>query len=122
MNKLNKVKNDFKIVEFNDKKLYSLKIKNNNINVYDEYLLENMIDNNFNKRYKELLYLTMSINESDDANPSDGELLLLKIEELNNYIINKYSKILDKKTLNKYLKMINILKEKVIIPKKRKVR
>jgi len=60
----------------------------------------------------------MNITEDDDSSESDTELALLKIENLKNLIISKYSKYLSKNLLNKYLKMLILLEEKLYVPKK----
>lgn len=116
---LKKVNNDFEIVELNEKEIYTINKNNEKISIYDNDLLEKILDNNFNKKYKELLYLCMSIIEDEESTDTDTELALLKIEDLKNYIINHYSKYINKHLLNKYLKMIMILEGKLNMPKKR---
>lgn len=116
---LKKVNNDFEIVELNEKEIYTINKNSEKISIYDNDLLEKILDNNFNKKYKELLYLCMSIIEDEESTDTDTELALLKIEDLKNYIINHYSKFINNHLLNKYLKMIMILEGKLNLPKKR---
>ena len=116
---LKKVNNDFEIVELNEKEIYTINKNSEKISIYDNDLLEKILDNNFNKKYKELLYLCMSIIEDEESTDTDTELALLKIEDLKNYIINHYSKYINNYLLNKYLKMIMILEGKLNLPKKR---
>ena len=116
---LKKVNNDFEILELNEKEIYTINKKSEKISIYDNDLFEKVIDNNFNKKYKELLYLCMSINEDEESTDTDTELALLKIEDLKNYIISRYSKSISNHLLNKYLKMIMILEGKLNMPKKR---
>lgn len=119
MKELKKVSNTFEIIENNEEVLYTINKKNNKICVYNKDLLENIIDKNFNKKYKELLYLVMTINDDEDSSDSDTELALLKIEDLKNYILSHYQKYIGKDLLNKYLKMMMILEGKLLAPKKK---
>jgi len=118
MNSLKKVSSEFEIVEFNVKKSFSIKNKEEKITIYDENLILELIDKKFNKEYKKLLYIIMDINNSDDATESDGLLVRDKIDELKNIILSKYSKHISKEMLNRYLKMILILEEKLVIPER----
>lgn len=122
MKNLTKIKNEFEIVEIEEEKLFSINKKNEKIIIYNKDILEKIIDENFNKKYRELLYLTMTITEDEDSNESDCELALLKIENLRNYILSHYSKFLNKSLLNKYLKMLLILEQKLNVPRKRRGR
>lgn len=118
MNSLKKVSSEFEIIEFDDKKSFSIKNKEEKITIYDDGLATELIDKKFNIEYKKLLYIIMDINNSDDSTESDGLLVRDKIDELKNVIINKYSKYISKELLNKYIKMIMILEEKLVIPEK----
>ena len=118
MNSLKKVSSEFEIIEFDDKKSFSIKNKEEKITIYDEALATELIDKKFNTEYKKLLYIIMDINNSDDSTESDGLLVRDKIDELKNVILNKYSKYIGKELLNKYIKMIMILEEKLVIPEK----
>ena len=112
MNSLNKVKNEFEIIEIKEEKIFAINKKDEKIIIYNKEILERIIDKNFNKKYRELLCLTMSIIEDEDSTESDTELALLKIEDLKNYILSHYSKCLSKELLNKYLKMLMLLGQK----------
>lgn len=119
MSNIKKVKNEFEILELEDKELFSIKNKEEIIKVYDQELLEKIIDNTFNKKYRKLLYLIMSVNEDEDSTDTDAELALLKIEDLKKYIMLHYSELISKRLLNKYLKMLMILENKIEFNKKR---
>lgn len=112
-NKIKKVYKEFEIVENDEKSLFTLNTKGNKIKIYDEDILENVIDNRFNKKYRELLYLVMSINEDEDSTESDEELALIKIEDFKTSIIEKYFKYISKGKLNKYMQMLIMLEEKI---------
>ena len=99
--------------------MFSIKNKEEIIKVYDQELLEKIIDNTFNKKYRKLLYLIMSVNEDEDSTDTDAELALLKIEDLKKYIMLHYSELISKRLLNKYLKMLMILENKIEFNKKR---
>ena len=118
MNSLKKVSSEFEIIEFDDKKSFSIKNKEEKITIYDDDLVTELIDKKFNTEYKKLLYIIMDINNSDDSTESDGLLVRDKIDELKNVILNKYSNYISKELLNKYIKMIMILEEKLVIPEK----
>lgn len=118
MNSLKKVSCEFEIIEFDDKKSFSIKNKEEKITIYDKALATELIDKKFNTEYKKLLYIIMDINNSDDSTESDGLLVRDKIDELKNVILNKYSKYISKELLNRYIKMIMILEEKLVIPEK----
>lgn len=117
-NSFKKVNSEFEVVEFTDKKVFTIKKDEEKITFYDEKLVEEVINNKINETYKRILYIIMDINNSEDATDSDGELVRNQIEELKNAIINKYSKYLSKEMINKYLKMLLILETKLVIPNK----
>lgn len=122
MNCLSKLRCELEIVEQKEEKLVTINKNNEKIAIYNKEILEKIIDNNFNKRYRELLYLTMNIIDDEDSTESDAELALLKIEDLKNYIVSHYSKHLNTHLLNKYLKMLMLLDQKLNIPRKSKGR
>jgi len=116
---ITKVNSDFTIVDRKNKAKFKIsKSDDETIFLYNEEIIEKVIEENINKKYRNLLYLTMNITEDDDSSESDTELALLKIENLKNLIISKYSKYLSKNLLNKYLKMLILLEEKLYVPKK----
>ena len=118
-NSLKKVNSEFTIVEKDNKEKFTLYKKEEKILFYNEELIENIIDSNFNKKYRKLLYLVMDISENEDSTESDIELALLKIEDLKNKLLDKYYKYISKGVLNKYLKMIILLEQKLTIPRRR---
>lgn len=115
-----KNKSDFVVVENDNDKKVSFKIsEEETITIYDEQLIAKMIDTKFNKTYRNLLYLICQINESDDSTDTDTYLVLDKIEDLKNKLLNKYYKYLNKDVLSKYLKMLILLEEKLSLSKGR---
>lgn len=121
-NKLQKVCNEFTVKEKEDNILFTITKKEEKVLIYDEELVNNLFDEKFNIKYKEILYLIMNINEEDDNSSDIAELALVKIDDLKNLVFNKYLKYLSKDKINRYLKKINLLEEKVIIPTKRRGR
>lgn len=121
-NSIKKVNSEFEIVEFDDKKVFTIKKEEEKITFYDESLVEDVISNKINETYKRILYIIMDINNSEDATESDGELVRNQIEELRNVILNKYSKYLSKELINRYLKMLLILESKLVIPERNRGR
>lgn len=116
MIKLEKVNCDLEIVELDDQDGLVLNKKNNDlkITVYDNDLIIKIIDHNFNKKYRSLLYMIMSL-DSTDTTESDTELALLKIDDLRNLLIKKYFKFLSNGIIDKYLNMLLLLEEKIPI-------
>lgn len=103
-------KNEFSIVELELEEGFKIKDKNKEyeIEVIDEKLKKTIIDKKFNKDYKRLI--TKIIEETDDED--DGE----KVRLVDNYILyfeRKYGKYLSKRDLNRYLKMLNMVKDEV---------
>lgn len=122
-NSLKKINCEFTIVEKEkNKKFIIKKNENEKISIVDEELIENIIDREFTKKYRKLLYIVMDISGNEDSTESDAELCLIKIEELKNIILNKYYKYISRELLNKYLKMMMLLEEKLRIPDRRRGR
>jgi len=118
-NSLKKLNSEFTVVEKeNNVKFTISKSEEEKLFVYDEELVENIIDSNFNQKYRKLLYLVMDIEENEDSTDSDCELALIKIEELKNLLLSKYYKYISRELLNKYLKMMMLLEEKLTIPRR----
>ncbi|MBQ7031416.1 MAG: hypothetical protein IJN13_03480 [Bacilli bacterium] len=118
-NSLKKLNSEFTVVEKeNNVKFTISKSEEEKLFVYDEELVENIIDSNFNQKYRKLLYLVMDIEENEDSADSDCELALIKIEELKNLLLSKYYKYISRELLNKYLKMMMLLEEKLTIPRR----
>lgn len=122
MNKIKKVSTKFEILEFLDQKVFSFKKEKHKITIYDKKLAEDLINTKFMDQYKKILYIIMDINSSEDATETDGELARNKIEELRSILINRYQKHIGKEILNKYIKMLLILEEKLVIPQRGKSR
>ena len=114
---LNKVKCEFEIVEMPEEKIFSLGSKNKDeiIEFYDSELLEKTISNYFNKKYRDILYIIMSLETMDDATDSDTDLVLMKIDDLRKYLIKMFGSALNEATLKRYLNMLVMLESKVPI-------
>ena len=122
MSSLKKVSREFTILEFKEKSLFTLNSKDNKIKIYDEDILDDIMSSRFNKKYRELLYLVMCLNEDEDATESDAELALLKIDHFRSELINRYFKYISREKFNKYLQMLILLEEKLNIRKRGKGR
>lgn len=116
--KLKKINIDFEVIEFEDKKTFTIEKDEKKVKIYDEKLIEEVISNKFSERYKRLLYIIMDINNSDDSSDTDVEIIRCQIDELRNSLINKYKNYLSNELLNKYLKMLLILESKIALPEK----
>lgn len=116
---IKKVKCEFEVVDKEDK-AFTLNISDSEkIFIYDDELLEEVIDKKFNKQYRKLLYLVMDITENDDNDDENINMALLKIEDLKNILLSKYYKYISRELLNKYLKMLMLLDEKLTLPRSR---
>lgn len=119
---LNKVSKELKIVEIEDSNSFVIKKEKETITIYDESLIEEIIERKFQDKYKKLLYIIMDINNSEDSTESDADLVREQIQELEVMLIKKYGKYLKEGTLNRYLKMLLILNSKLEPPKVRRGR
>lgn len=119
---LNKVSKELKIVEIEDSNSFVIKKEKETITIYDESLIEEIIERKFQDKYKKLLYIIMDINNSEDSTESDADLVREQIQELEAMLIKKYGKYLKEGTLNRYLKMLLILNSKLEPPKVRRGR
>ena len=79
---IEKINKDYDIVELNLKNEFTIVKGNSCLKIYDKKIILKLIDKNFNKKYQELLYLVMEIEE--DSTDTDNYLALLKIDELKN--------------------------------------
>lgn len=120
---IKKVNSEFLVLEKEaDSKFTITKSEEEKIVIYDEVLVEKIIETKFNNKYRKLLYIVMDINENEDSTESDAEIVLFKIEELKNLLLAKYYKYISRELLNKYLKMLMLLEEKLIIPNRHRGR
>ena len=113
MKKIEKINCNFEIVDREEKDGLEIKNKNTKITLYDNDLILNAIEKNFNKKYRELLYIVMDIVENEDSTDTDSELVLYKIDNFKNILIKKYFKYLPLELRNKYNNMILLLMEKL---------
>ena len=120
--KIEKINCDFKIIKMDKRETLDIVNAKNNekIIIYDDELKNVLFEKKFNKNYRELLYLILELNDSEDTTESDTELVFIKIEELRNKILNM--KFLNKKEKEKYIKMLMLLAEKLNIPKRNRGR
>lgn len=117
-NNLKKVNVEFEVLELEDRKTFTIKKDEKKVTIYDEKLIEEVINKKFNDRYKRLLYIIMDINNSEDASDTDTDLVRCQIDELRNILLNKYKNHISKELLNKYMKMLLILESKLVIPER----
>ncbi len=122
--KIEEVKCDFEILEFEDKPslVINSRKKNSELYIKDKNLQEEVIEKMFNKKYRDLLYLVMDISSSDDSTETDGELALIKINDLRSKLINEYGKFISQRLLNYYLNMLYLLEGKINIKEERRGR
>ena len=120
--KIKEVKNEFKIIELKEEQSFKIQRDNLKITIYDEEIINDLINKNLQKKYGRLVYLVASLNDNDDTTDSDVFLVRNKIDELRNIILTKYAKYLKRSILNKYLKALLLLEEKIILPKRSKNR
>lgn len=118
--KIKSPKNEFLIEEITFDKGFKLPSKKVKVEVYDKRRKEKIIENNFKKEYRKILEMVLNINE--DSSEEDALYVRDKIVEFKNSLLKKYEKYLSKSALNKYLKMILLLEQKLIIPKKHRGR
>ena len=111
--KIKKINSEFTILEKEKDYKFIFNKKSEKIYIYNEELVEKTIDSSFNQKYRKLLYIVMDIVENEDSTESDAELILFKIDELKNLLLTKYYKFISKELLNKYLKMLLLLEEKL---------
>ena len=113
MIKISKLNKDLEIVEKDAKDLITINSKklNEKIIIYDSDIGEEIIANKFNKKYEELFYLVNYLDEDD--NDSDTELVLIKIDKLKAYLLDKYKKFLDSDKLKIYLNKLTYLESKL---------
>ena len=112
---LKKTNKEFKVVKFEEEQGFVIKKNKEKIIVYEEDVIDKLISDKFNHDYKEILYMILNYNNSDDVDSSDEEILRIKIEELRVVLLKEYRKFLDKAVFNKYLKMLLILESKIDI-------
>ena len=113
-------KNEFLVEDITLEHGLKISSKNTKITIFDKKTKEKIIEERFNQKYRELLELVLSVNE--DSSEDDALYVRDRINELRNYLLNKYAKYVSKNILNKYLKMLLLLEQKLIIPKKQRGR
>ena len=112
---IKRTKKEFVIVDKKDNSKVTITNKvEDKLVIYDEDILSEIVDNKFNKKYKELLYLVTEIEESEDSTESDAELALLKIDDYRTKIIEKYFRYLKATDKEKYLKLLALLDNKLL--------
>ena len=121
-NKIKRVNCEFKVVEQEEKSILTISKKEEKIIFYNENTLLEYIDSDFNKKYRNTLYLIINTLDDEECSDSDVELLYLKVDKLKELILSKYFKYISKDMINKYLKMILLLEEKLNVPRKRRGR
>ena len=112
MNKITKVKSDFEILELDTKEGLTITKK---VEIYDPILIQEIIDKNFEKKYKKILYKIMLFNEQENNSSDDAEAIVLEIDNFRKYLINKYYYILGGHKLNQYINMLLMLESQINI-------
>ena len=118
-------KNKFKkISSFNYKNTFDISKKKNKermgiIRFYDESIINGVIKRSIDNRFKKILELIASIEESD-SDPSDGLIFCLdEASKFKQEMVNKYSNFLKKnqiQLINKKIELIeNEVKNKLIV-------
>ena len=120
--KIKKTNAELKVVEIKEDEGLKLPNKAGSITIYDADLKKKIIAERFDKRYRNLVYLVMDLNNNDAADEEDAIVVRDKLAELKNILLNNYSKHITKSILNRYLKMILLLEEKIIIPERHRGR
>ena len=112
--KIKEVKSDFEILEMEDREglIVTKKANNEKITIYEPLLIEEILDKNFEKKYKKILYAFMMYNESDGSS-DDAEGIYLEIENFRNYLINKYYKLIGPSKLSKYIDVLLMLESQI---------
>ena len=118
MSSFKKINSQFEILEYEDKKTFTITKEEQKITFYDDKVIEDVISKKFNEKYKQILSIIMDLNDSDDSTESDMFLVRDRISELRNILMNKYGNYISRQLLNKYLKMLMILEDKIIISEK----
>ena len=117
MNKITKVKSDFEILELDTKEGLTItkKDQNEKVEIYDPIIIQEIIDKNFEKKYKKILYKIMLFNEQENNSSDDAEAIVLEIDNFRKYLINKYYYILGGHKLNQYINMLLMLESQINI-------
>lgn len=84
--------------------------------ILEPYIIDNLIFNNFNCRYKKILefYLTI-LQEEDDTSEGNFMIALDEIARLRSILIRKYNLVVSKKIEEKMLKKLKILENEIRI-------
>lgn len=84
--------------------------------ILEPYIIDNLIFNNFNCRYKKILefYLTI-LQEEDETSEGNFMIALDEIARLRSILIRKYNLVVSKKIEEKMLKKLKILENEIRI-------
>ena len=89
---------------------YPTKIDKRNVIVYEQNLIDSLINNRFMPEFNKLVSKILIFLEENDGTDSDNATYLLEeLSSLYNVLMNKYEKYLSSKEKRKFLKNINIL-------------
>lgn len=88
--------------------------KVNNIVIVNPEIINALINNSFNKKYKQLLEFYLNIIE-EESDATEGSLMIAldEIARLRNIIIKKYHHFLKKQTEEKFLKRLKLLENEI---------
>ena len=83
------------------------------IKFYDEKIISGAINRSIDNRFKKLLELIVSLDESDE-DPSDGYIFCLdELAKFRRELINKYNKFLEKKQAELINKKIELIEKNI---------
>ena len=118
---IKKYKCEFELIKSDLKfKGFKYKLKTNNsmkvkeINIINPLIINNLINFNFNKKYKKILELYLNYLQEDDNTSESGLITALdEIARLRSILIKKYSVYMNKKLEEKLLKKLKILENEI---------
>ena len=79
----------------------------------DEELKKNMINKQLERTFRKLVAMILDIEESENTSASDCIMALNEITKIESMIEKKYQKELTKKEYERFLKKLNLLKNKL---------
>ena len=110
---LKNTKDEKKVLLYQEKSGYTFSPKNiyynRKITILNEDMVVSILKENIEKRYKRLVTLIYSFLTDGDFSGNDGIIVYNEIDSFRKRLINKYQKYVDPKTIDKYLKKVNIL-------------
>lgn len=81
--------------------------------LYEERLINNYIDKQFNNKFKRLLKLVTIVLSESDASDEEYVLCIDELNRLKNLVINEYKKQINSNLYNLYIKKLLIIENKL---------